>query len=88
MLAWSVAAMDEYANDGFPRGLLPPPAEPKCVCLLMMSTGVRAVSESSARGEVSASKVSTEGSGAGPGLTGGVAYPLARRLECRPSRAA
>jgi hypothetical protein len=56
MLAWSVAAMDEYWKDGLPSGLLlPPPAEPKCVCLLMMSTGVRAVSESSARGEVSAS---------------------------------
>lgn len=55
MLAWSVAAKDEYANDGLPRGLLPPPFEPKCVCLLMMSTGVRAVSDSSARGEVSAS---------------------------------
>lgn len=55
MLAWSVAAMDEYWNDGLPSGLLLPPAEPKCVCLLMMSTGVRAVSESSARGEVSTS---------------------------------
>lgn len=54
MLAWSVAAMEEYANDGFPSGLLLPPVEPKCVCLLMMSAGVRAVSESSARGEVSA----------------------------------
>lgn len=57
MLAWSVAAMDEYWNDGFASGLLPPPADPKCVCLLMMSTGVSAVSESSARGEVSASKL-------------------------------
>lgn len=57
MLAWSVAAMEEYWNDGFASGLLPPPADPKCVCLLMMSTGVSAVSESSARGEVSASKL-------------------------------
>lgn len=55
MLAWSVAAMDEYWNDGLPSGLLLPPDEPKCVCLLMMSAGVRAVSESSARGEVSTS---------------------------------
>lgn len=46
--------MDEYANDGLPSGLLLPPAEPKCVCLLIMSTGVKAVSDSSARGEVSA----------------------------------
>lgn len=57
MLAWSVAAMEEYWNDGFASGLLLPPADPKCVCLLMMSTGVSAVSESSARGEVSISRL-------------------------------
>lgn len=57
MLAWSVAAREEYWNDGFASGLLLPPADPKCVCLLMMSTGVNAVSESSARGEVSISKL-------------------------------
>lgn len=56
MLAWSVAAREEYWNDGLASGLLLPPADPKCVCLLIMSTGVRAVSESSARGEVSMSK--------------------------------
>lgn len=50
MLAWSVAAMELKPREALPWELALAPLEPKCECFSMMSTGVRAVSESSAYG--------------------------------------